>query len=315
VNAAARLGLYGAGVAIAFAGAFGMGALVVPDGAITSWQDAAAQAHSDDGHSAAEENTMNHTTAVAGTAISAGGYVLAPVDAPPAVGADGELSFQILNSDGQPLVDYETAHEKDLHLIVVRTDGTEFRHVHPTLDTSSGTWSTPWTWMRAGTYRVYADFVPRVADGPDKVTLTRSVDVAGDFVPAPAAAERTTDSVDGFDVSIDGDLTAGASSEVTLTISRDGAPVTTLEPYLGAFGHLVALRDGDLAYLHVHAEGDEPEAGETAGPTITFLAEAPTAGRYLLYLDFQVAGQVHTATFVLDAAPGDGQTSDTHDGH
>ena len=28
--------------------------------------------------------------------------------------------------------------------------------------------------------------------------------------------------------------------------------MTDLQPYLGAYGHLVALRDGDLAYLHVH---------------------------------------------------------------
>ena len=30
-----------------------------------------------------------------------------------------------------------------------------------------------------------------------------------------------------------------------------------MEPYLGAKGHLVALREGDLAYLHIHPEGGE----------------------------------------------------------
>ena len=91
--------------------------------------------------------------------------------------------------------------------------------------------------------------------------------------------------------------------------------MTTLEPYLGAFGHLVALREGDLAYLHVHAEGDEPQARDTAGPEIGFAAEAPTADRYLLYLDFQVDGQVQTAEFVIDAEHGDGsQTDDSHTG-
>jgi len=33
-----------------------------------------------------------------------------------------------------------------------------------------------------------------------------------------------------------------------------------------------------------------------------FEATAPTAGRYLLYLDFQVDGRVHTAPFVIAAA-------------
>ena len=72
-----------------------------------------------------------------------------------------------------------------------------------------------------------------------------------------------------------------------------------------------------LAYLHVHAEGDEPRDGDTAGPDVRFAAQAPTAGRYLLYLDFQVDGVVHTAEFVLDAGHGsahDGSATQTPEG-
>ena len=69
-------------------------------------------------------------------------------------------------------------------------------------------------------------------------------------------------------------------------------------------GLLVALRDGDLAYLHIHPHGDEPSEGDTSGPTVDFMAHTPTAGRYLLYFDFQVGGQVHSAHLVLDAASG-----------
>ncbi len=72
-----------------------------------------------------------------------------------------------------------------------------------------------------------------------------------------------------------------------------------MQPYLGAFGHLVALRDGDLAYLHVHPEGAEPETGQLSGPTVEFATEVPTPGRYLLYFDFQVDDEVHTASFVV----------------
>jgi hypothetical protein len=61
----------------------------------------------------------------------------------------------------------------------------------------------------------------------------------------------------------------------------------------------VALRAGDLAYLHVHPMGDEPAA--ESGPDIAFMAQVPSPGRYLLYLDFQVEGQVHTATFTVTA--------------
>ena len=81
--------------------------------------------------------------------------------------------------------------------------------------------------------------------------------------------------VDGLDVEIAGDLVPGSRSALTVTIRRDNAPVTTLQPYLGAFGHLVALREGDLAYLHVHPESTAPlrqaqgpEA--TSGPEVHF---------------------------------------------
>ncbi|MFT4215317.1 MAG: heavy-metal-associated domain-containing protein [Microbacterium sp.] len=308
MNAAGRLGLYGAGLVVAFGVAFGIAAFVVPDSVVADWTSRAEESdHSD------MTETDSTEEGLPGLSLSAYGYVLSTVDAPTTVGEEGTLSFQILDADGEPFTAFKTEHDKDLHLIVVRTDGTEFRHVHPTLDADTGTWSVPWTWDAAGTYRVYTDFVPDVEDGPDKVTLTRAIDIAGEVTPAPATETSTTDEVDGFEVSIDGTLTVDSASDLTITVTRDGEPVTTLEPYLGAFGHLVTLREGDLAYLHVHPLGDEPETGDVGGPEIVFSAEAPTAGRYLLYLDFQVDGQVHTAEFVLDAVHGDGTTDDDHD--
>ncbi len=308
MNAAGRLGLYVAGVAAAFAGAYGIAAAVVPDGLAAGWTGGTTM----ENHGSMT-GSPSTSEALPGLSLSADGYSLSPVTASTEIGESSELSFQILDAEGEALRTFERSHEKDLHLIVVRSDGAEYRHVHPDLDEATGTWSTSWKWDEAGTYRVYADFAPAVEGGPDKVTLSRMVHVAGDLKPTPATAVQTTDEVDGFEVSVEGQLVAGSAEELTLTVHRDGEPVTALQPYLGAFGHLVALRDGDLAYLHVHAEGGEPGPGETAGPEIAFAAEPPTAGRYLLYLDFQVDGQVHTAHFVLDAALGGGSGSGSHD--
>jgi hypothetical protein len=122
------------------------------------------------------------------------------------------------------------------------------------------------------------------------LVLGQNLEVAGQLEPVASRLSRT-DSVSGFDVTLSGDLQAGATSRLTATITRNGKPVTGIEPYLGAAGHLVALREGDLGYLHVHAEEGQLEFG----------AEVPTPGRYLLYLDFKVDGRVHTAEFVLEA--------------
>ena len=124
-----------------------------------------------------------------------------------------------------------------------------------------------------------------------------------------------------------GELVPGRESELTLSVSRDGQHVTDLQPYLAAYGHLVALRDGDLAYLHVHPAG-EPGDGTTApGPDITFHATAPSGGDYRLFLDFQHGDVVRTAEFTAragDPAPattgggvptttgGDGHVDDGH---
>ena len=308
MNAAGRLGLYGAALAAAFAVAFGAAALVVPRGAAQESQQHEEEsgmnghdAQGSDAHGSMDHSTMTAAENPAGVSLSGGGYTLAPVAAPAATGEQGVLSFRILDSSGAPVTAYAAQHEKDLHLIVVRSDGAWFRHVHPVLDASTGTWSIPWEWQAAGSYRVFADFA---ASGADPVTLTRTVEVGGSFAPVvPATTAQTT--VDGFDARITGDLVPGESSALTVAISRDGAPVTTLQPYLGAYGHLVALREGDLAYLHVHPEGAAPRPGaepvEASGPAVRFAAHVPTGGRYLLYFDFQVDGAVHTAAFVLDA--------------
>ena len=294
MKAGTRLVLYALGLLAAFGAAFWLAGAIVPESVVTAWAEE-GETHGDE-HGETGSSSAGHTRS--GLSLDSDGFVLSPVSAPPTVGAPGSLSFQILDQAGKPVTDFTTAHEKDLHLIVVRADGSKFRHVHPELDTATGTWSAPWSWDAAGSYRVYADFTP-TGEQAEGVTLSRAVQVAGDFAPVQTAVQRT-DEVDGFAAEIEGHLTTGEPSELTISISRGGRPVTTLEPYLGAFGHLVVLREGDLAYLHAHAEGAGPRPGDTAGPTIAFAATAPTAGRYLLYLDFQVDGEVHTAEFVLD---------------
>lgn len=298
MNTPLRLSLYGVGLAAAFGAAFVLSAALTPEAAVAERSAATKAAHGEaGGHSATPAAASTR-----GVTLASSGLQLSPVSAPHVIGETGELSFSIVDAHGETVLDYTEAHEKDLHLIVVRSDGAEFRHVHPARD-AAGTWSLPWSWDAAGSYRVFADFVPDGAKDP--VTLTRTVDVAGEFTPADVHEEVREATVAGFDVSLEGDLLVGSSSLLTLTVSRGGQPVTAMQPYLGAFGHLVALREGDLAYLHVHPEGAEPASGQESGPKVIFASEAPTAGRYFLYFDFQIDGEVYSAPFVVDTAAED----------
>src|SRR2546427_10476443 len=78
----------------------------------------------------------------------------------------------------------------------------------------------------------------------------------------------------------------GEESQLEFAVTRNGRPVQ-LQNYLGAKGHLVALRQGDLAYLHGHPDTE----------SLKFMATFPTAGSYRLFLQFKVDGPVHTAVF------------------
>ncbi len=302
MKAPARLSLYGLILVAVFAVAGFTANAVVPEDTVQAWvEETPEDHHGTDEHDEGDEMNGGHegheADAVSlGLGLARDGYQLSEVSAPTGTDDEGELTFAVRGSDGHPVTDFELDHEQEMHLIAVRADGQHFAHVHPERD-EDGTWSTPWQWEAAGTYRVFADFVP--SETGEGLTLSTTVQIDGDYASVPAELTAQT-TVNGFDVAVEGDLVVGSASELTMTVTREGEPVTALEPYLGAFGHLVALRDGDLAYLHVHPHGDAPDAGETSGPEIVFEATAPTEGRYLLYLDFQVDGQVHTAPLVID---------------
>jgi hypothetical protein len=206
------------------------------------------------------------------------------------------FAFQILQYDGTPLVKYKAQHDKLLHLIVARRDLTNFRHVHPNLG-PDGVWRVPLTFPEAGEYKVFADFFPLW--GVHNAVVGADVSVAGDYQPHALPAPSMTTTVDGYTLTAKGTLSAGKMNRLTISVARDGRPVTDLEPYLAAYGHLVVLRNGDLAYLHVHPRGTPGDGRTKPGPDIDFMTTPPTYGTYRMFLDFQHGGVVHTAVFTV----------------
>ena len=292
MNTAARLSAFAATLAVVLAAGYGVGTAAGPVGADTSDQPEAAdrsvaqdEAHAD---STASGNDQEGDV-MGGLTATDDGYTLATGSATLPAGL-GTFIFEVLRPDGQALTDYEVEHEKELHLIAVRTDGAGFQHVHPVRD-DDGQWSVDLDLRLPGAWRVFADFVPAGAE--QGLTLGLTVHVAGDpYEPLPVAEPLPAVEVGGLRVELTGAPVAGRASSVEFAVSRDGQRVTP-NPYLGARGHLVALRDGDLAYLHVHPDEDE----------LSFMATFPTPGRYLLYLDFSVDGTVRTAPFTVEVTP------------
>lgn len=283
MNTATKLSAYGVALALVAGGAWAIGSAVGPlSGAETA------------GHGDTHSGTVAETEQVslpAGLASSRDGYTLTPTST---TLSTGTFSFRVTGPDHEPVTRFDVEHEKRMHLIVVRRDTAGFQHIHPTM--ADGTWTVPLAVTQPGSYRAFADFTPTGGEG-----MTLGVDLAapGDFQPATYAPSRVA-TVDGYEVRLDGDLVAGQTAKVTLTVTKDGQPVTDLQPYLGAYGHLVALRGGDLAYLHVHPDGELGDGKTKPGPAVTFFAEVPSAGTYRLFLDFQHEDTVRTAEFTVD---------------
>ncbi|MGP4112247.1 hypothetical protein ACTWP5_15195 [Streptomyces sp. 4N509B] len=337
MRTAAKVGAFGGGLALVFGAAFGVGGAV---GQVTSEperhdaHDAPGDGDGDGegsgGHGADHDTDAagagsgeggeggGAEPAVGGLRIAERGYTLVPHERTVPAGRETAFRFEITGPDGEPVTRYEESHEKDLHLIVAGRDLSGFQHLHPTLG-EDGVWSVSLTLAEAGSYRVFADFTP-AGDPAGALTLGADVAVAGEYTPRPLPEPDRTATVDGYTVTLDGDLAAGAETALTLSVSRDGRPVTDLQPYLGAYGHLVALREGDLAYLHVHPQGEPGDGRTSPGPDVTFHTEAPSEGAYRLYLDFRHGGEVRTAEFTVtvgsaDQTGGAGGTGGTGGGH
>jgi hypothetical protein len=286
MNTPVRLAVVALGLTAVFAAAVGVGAAVGPIGT--------PEPHA----SAGNEAPAPAGAAYGGLAVAESGYRLEPAGQHLPAGT-ATLAFRVLGPDGAPVRAFEVEHDEDLHLVAVRRDLTGYQHLHPELG-ADGTWRTPVA-LTPGSWRVVVDTTP-TALGEDLV-LGADVEVAGEYDPQPLPEPAAVAETDGYTVVLTGDLVAGRESELTLSVSRDGRPVTDLQPYLGAYGHLVALREGDLAYLHVHPV--EPADGTTPapGPHVAFAATAPSPGAYRLFLDFRHGDTVHTAAFAVRVGP------------
>lgn len=304
-------------LAAVFGAAVGIGRAVGPVDASPTADHGDTGGESEHGMDGTEQAESDAPSIPGGLMVSQNGYSFRLHQTEVSPGTGVPVSFTIEGPDGSPVTEYDEEHEKELHLIAVRRDFSGFQHVHP-VRAEDGTWSTTLD-LTSGHWRLFVDFK---ASGAEAVTLGNDLAVSGDYRPTAPVAEALTATVGAYTVTLDGRLTPGKDARLSLSVARDGAPVTDLEPYLGAYGHLVALRSGDLAYLHVHPDGTPGDGKTEPGPDVVFFAEVPSSDRYHLYLDFKHEGVVRTAAFTLTSSgsgsgdknpvPDDDESDDGH---
>ncbi len=307
MNAGARVAAFVALLVVVFAGAALAGGALDPEGdgakhaagtATTGGHGGAAGGHGAangaaesaghaDAHPAATARDSAGAGGVpAGVASSQDGYRLVAGATRFEADRPAPLTFRILDARGDTVRDFETEQARKMHVIVVRRDLRRYQHLHPAQG-PDGAWTVPLTLPEAGVYRAFADF----KTGGAQHTLGIDLFVPGAFEPAGLPATSDTARVDGYEVSLH-----VHPGELGFFVRRGGALVTDLQPYLGARGHLVALREGDLAYQHIHPDAKAP-------PEIAFHTGDSEPGRYRLFLQFRHQGRVHTAAFTRTVEP------------
>ena len=212
-----------------------------------------------------------------------------------------ELQFTIKETKSKATVkDFDIAHTKLIHLLVVSKDLSWFAHEHPEQQ-PDGTFIHTQIFPAGGQYYTFVDVAPR---GAGSQILMGSVKVAGTTPAAiPLVPSGTTNTADGIKASLKGtsNIQIGKSLPVTfqLTDTTTGDAITDLEPYLGAYGHLMIIHADGQTVVHSHPAEDEVGITQSKRGIVTFNARFPKAGIYKAWGQFQRAGKVVTIPFVL----------------
>lgn len=232
-----------------------------------------------------------------GLSTSQSGYSLQPAVTTIMANTPTTFTFRIVGSDGATVTDFVPVQTKLLHFYLIRADLTGFDHVHPDL-APDGTWTIGLPAMAPGSWRVYTQFStqrPGNAIVPLVLSVPLNVPGAADIQSLPPSG--TTATVDGYTLTMGGQPAAGVEAHLTFTVSRDGRPVTDLEPYLDTYAHVTAFAASDMAFAHLHALN--PVVGAHGGPDLTLHAMFPTPGDWRLFIQFQTAATLRTAAVTI----------------
>jgi hypothetical protein len=207
-------------------------------------------------------------------------------------GKPATLIFRVLDPNTSLTVKrFEIVHEKLMHLFIVNENLEFFAHLHPELR-PDGSFTLPVTLPYGGMYRLLADFYP---DGSTPQLAVKTLYVTGACAPSPLVASLGPSQSVNLRASLRLDPErplAGFETKLFFTLD----PASGLEPYLGAWGHMLAASEDLVDLIHSHpfiADG---------GPSVQFNLLFPRAGMYKVWTQFQRQGVVNTVVFTIPVA-------------
>jgi hypothetical protein len=219
---------------------------------------------------------------------------------PPQIPAQRNVRLQIQVSDpttGKPVKEFHIVHEKQIHLFIVSENLEFFAHEHPDLG-PDGVFRYDMTLPRSGTYKLLADFYPQ---GGTPQLIPYVITTAGYTRSLRASITRPEVDLspkhgENMDVELSVEPAQPLAGKKTMLFFRLN-PSDGLEPYLGAWSHMLAASNDLVDTMHSHP------VYMTRAPDgraqVQFNLFFPRAAIYRVWVQFQRKGRVNTAAFTI----------------
>lgn len=219
---------------------------------------------------------------------------------------------------GRVLTDLPIEMENPMHLIAVSQDLSQFQHLHPAIGNDDAHTVTS-TLPEAAIYVLFDEFVYNEQNVLDRRELNvgRASEESASLSP-----DLSSKTESGLTASLSAPQTIEAGEDVrfTLQVTRDGRPVTDLEPYLGVPAHMIIVSSDTRDFAHSHGEASEAGNTEheamqgmegmesmgsssgTFGPEVSFHHTFPRSGLYKLWIQFGYRGSIITVPYVVEVS-------------
>jgi hypothetical protein len=207
------------------------------------------------------------------------------------------IPFQIVDTTTEkPISLFQIKYEKIMHAIIVDSSLSYYEHIHP--EQVGTEFNLKTSFPQEGTYYIYLNYSP--------LGSTEQVDM---FTITAGNPEEITQSIQKPETNFtktvsDYEVTLKRQQPLTLEIKdkQTKKPITDLQPYLGAFGHLAMIHQQTHSFIHVHPT--QTNLGQVAGPTIEFLPMSltnvpPEKGVYRIFIQFKHNDKVNLVDFTI----------------
>jgi hypothetical protein len=210
------------------------------------------------------------------------------------------LTFGVVEPKTErPVRNFEVVHEKLYHVFVVSQDLTFFLHTHPERKPDED-FHLDVRFPKPGMYRVLSDFYP---SGGSPQLITNTVMIPGDdFVLEPAVIRADLSPRQTENSRVELEVTPQhivARQKVSMLFRV--APGEGLEPYLGAWGHMLVASSDLIDMMHNHSFQAVDERTKSV-EELPFNVVFPRAGTYRVWVQFQRLGIVNTVAFNVSVA-------------